>query len=121
MISVLVVDDHPTIRRSLQTLLETVAGIRCVGTAPNGMQAIALAERHLPDVVVMDVSMSGSDGIDATVRIRDRWPRTKVIALADWGSARLRARALDAGASAHLLKDCDPDVLLGAIRTAAAS
>ena len=97
----LVVDDNPAVRGSIERFLRTVAGIECVGSALDGAQAIALAERHQPDVVVM----TRGDSVDAAIQIRNRWPQIKVVVLADWVSARLRV---------------DPDVLLGAIQTAAA-
>jgi len=119
VIRVLVVDDHPAVRRSLEQFLGGVADIDCVATAPDGVTAVSLCAEHAPDVVVMDISMPGMDGIAATASIRETHPASSVIVFTGWGSPELRARAAAAGAAAYLLKDDEPEALLLAIRQAA--
>jgi len=119
VIRVLVVDDHPAVRRSLEQYLGGVADIDCVATAPDGAAAISLCADHAPDVVVMDISMPGMDGIEATASISENHPTSSVVIFTGWGSPELRARAVAAGAAAFLLKDGEPEALLLAIRQAA--
>lgn len=117
----LVVDDHPLVRRSVEQLLAGIEGIECVATATNGGDAVARAHELAPDVVVMDVSMGTLDGIAATIFIGVIQPETKVVVFTGWGSAALRTRALRAGAVAFVMKDDEPEALVAAIRSAAAA
>jgi DNA-binding NarL/FixJ family response regulator len=119
MIRVLVLANHPAIRESLRSVLDAMAGIECVGAASTGLITSGLADCEQPDVVVIDVSMSNGDGIGALARIRTQWPGTSAVTLSGWRSSELERRLLDAGASAYVLKDGDPELLLDAIRAAA--
>jgi DNA-binding NarL/FixJ family response regulator len=120
MIRILVVDDHPTIRHNLADMLHNTPGMTCIAHASNGPNALELTARHTPDIVIMDISMPHHDGIAATAHIHNRHPNTKIIALADWQNTQLQRQAHNAGATTHLLQGTDPDLLLQAIRNAAA-
>jgi DNA-binding NarL/FixJ family response regulator len=121
VIRVLLADDHPSVRHALEGLLAGLHDIEWVASAINGADAIELAYRHTPDVVVMDVAMPILDGIAATILIRARHPNTRVVIFSGSGSSDRRAQATIAGASAYLLKDESPETLLTAIRSAATS
>lgn len=119
-IHVVVVDDHSVIRMGLRTLLdEGGADFRLVGEAADGVTALRLIADLQPDVVLMDVRMPGMDGIAAVERIRRDWPQVAVLILTTYDEDDALIRGLQAGAYGYLLKDCDLEVLLTAIRTAA--
>ena len=116
---VLLVDDHAVVRHGLTALL-TGAGVDIVGALEDGALAEAAVRELEPDLVLMDLSMPGTDGIDATRAVLAARPETKVIILTSFAEhARLHA-ALEAGAVGYLLKDAEPDDILRALRDAAA-
>ncbi len=121
---VFLVDDHAIVRSGVRGYLELAGGITVTGEAAAGQQAIdALAVLEpsgtLPDVVLMDLVMPGMDGIEATRRIKARWPGIEVVAVTSFADqAKVRA-ALQAGAAGYLLKDADADQVAAAIRAAA--
>jgi len=119
MTSVLLVDDHPLVRAGLRTLIATSDDIEMVGEAGGGEQAVAMAGALEPDVVLMDLSMPGMDGIEATRLILDAHPQIRVVVLTSFADEERVADALAAGAVGYLLKDCDARDLLAAIRSAA--
>ena len=118
-IRILVADDHALLRRGLVNLLKYQKDFSVVGEACNGEEAIELASRLEPDVVVMDLSMPVMDGVEATQRIHENQPDTHILILTTFGTSIDVARAVRAGASGALVKDSDDDELLSAIRTAA--
>lgn len=119
MINVFVVDDHHLVRAGLIGLLESVAGIAVVGQAPDGAHALEAIRRGQPDVVLMDISMPGLDGITTTRALVGEFPELKIVALTSFAD-RTRVRdMLSAGAVGYLLKDCEPDQLIGAVLAAA--
>ena len=120
MIRVLLVDDQQLIRAGLRMLCDAEADLEVVGEAGNGREAIALAARLAPDVVVMDLRMPGVDGISATSRILAERPATRVLVLTTFGDDDHLYPALTAGACGFLLKDAPPTELLDGIRRAAA-
>ncbi|MGA5304722.1 response regulator [Nucisporomicrobium flavum] len=120
MIRVLLVDDQPLIRAGLRMLCEAEADLTVVGEAANGRDAIELAARLTPDVIVMDLRMPGVDGITATGRILAARPATRVLVLTTFGDDDHLYPALTAGACGFLLKDAPPEELLDGIRRAAA-
>ncbi|GAB3840104.1 response regulator transcription factor [Micromonospora andamanensis] len=120
MIRVLLVDDQHLIRAGLRMLCEAQPDIEVVGEADNGRDAIALAARLVPDVVVMDLRMPGVDGISATTRILADRPGARVLVLTTFGDDDHLYPALTAGACGFLLKDAPPTDLLDGVRRAAA-
>jgi DNA-binding NarL/FixJ family response regulator len=116
-ITVLVVDDHPGFRRALEGLLRDTPDLDLVGSARGGEEAVALAARVRPRVVVMDLAMPGLNGVEATRRVLAQVHPPTVVALS--GSRELMRDALAAGAAVTLLKDVDPAELLDLIRSAA--
>ncbi|MBB5867147.1 DNA-binding NarL/FixJ family response regulator [Allocatelliglobosispora scoriae] len=120
MIRVLIADDQALLRGSFRVLVETDPGLTVVGEAGTGAEAVALAERHRPDVVLMDVRMPELDGIGATRRISAVLPETRVLILTTFDLDEYVYAALRAGASGFLLKDTPPAELLAAIRVVAA-
>jgi DNA-binding NarL/FixJ family response regulator len=119
MISVLVVDDHHLVRAGLIGLLDSVSDIDVVGEAPDGGPALEAIRRRQPDVVLMDISMPGLDGIRTTRALITEYPDLKVVALTSFADQTRVREMLSAGAVGYLLKDCEPDQLIGAIRAAA--
>ncbi len=117
-ISVLIVDDHPVVRRGLRTFLELHEDVRIVAEASNGSDAVSLAEELVPDVVLMDLVLPDLDGIEATRRIRAVSPSTSVIVLTSFAEDDKVFPAIKAGATAYLLKDAEPQQLVEAVRLA---
>jgi DNA-binding NarL/FixJ family response regulator len=119
VIRVLLADDHPFLRAGLEQLLASAPDVTVVGSAADGEEAIALAAERRPDVVLMDIEMPGTDGIEATRRILAAEPGTRVVVLTSFSDRRRIFDALDAGAIGYLLKDADPDDLFRGLRAAA--
>jgi DNA-binding NarL/FixJ family response regulator len=117
--TVLVVDDQPLIREGNILVLDSAEEIRIVGEAGSGEQAVRLVNELHPDVVLMDVRMPGIGGLEATRRITHRQPASRVIVLTTFDLDEYAFGALDAGASAFLLKTATPDSLVKAVRTVA--
>ncbi len=117
-IRVLLVDDHTMLRRGLATFLKIYDDLILVGEAATGEAAIQLCGRLLPDVVLMDLVMSGMDGLEATRVIHQQFPTVRVIALTSFNEEGLVQNALQAGAISYLLKDVSADELAKAIRAA---
>jgi two-component system, NarL family, response regulator LiaR len=117
-IRVMLVDDHTMVRRGLATFLLVFDDMELVGEADNGLQAIQLAAKLLPDVILMDMVMPGMDGAAATRAIRQQFPQMQVIVLTSFKEGELIKNALDAGAIGYLLKDVSADELARAIRAA---
>ena len=104
-LSLILADDHALVRAGIRTLLEKLEGIQIVGEAGDGRETLALVEKHQPNVVVMDISMPGLNGLDTTVRIVRDHPRTKVLILSMHTAEDYVLQALRAGATGYLLKD----------------
>lgn len=117
MIKVILVDDHDLVRGGIKRLLEDVQDINVIAEADNGETAIELARRMQPDVVLMDVSMPGIGGLEATRRITLSSPDTKVIAVTVYGDNPFPACLIDAGASGYITKGSDITEITSAIRT----
>jgi DNA-binding NarL/FixJ family response regulator len=118
-VSVLLADDQPLLRRGFRMILDAEDDITVVGEAGDGEQAIDLARRLIPDVVLMDVRMPGTDGIEATRRITTE-TAVRVLVLTTFDLDEYAFGALRAGASGFLLKDVRPAELVQAIATVAA-
>lgn len=117
VIRVVVVDDHVVVRSGLEQLLATTDDIRLVGTANNGLEAIDLVAATDPDVVLMDLSMPELDGVEATRRISDRFPRSRVLVLTSFSDQSRILDALAAGADGYLLKHAEPEEIAAGIRS----
>ncbi len=119
-IRVLIVDDHVIVREGLQILLSEEPGFDVVGMAGESDSALALAKKHKPDVVLMDLVMPGLDGIETTRQILSAVPSTHVLVLTTFADDQRVRDAIQAGAIGYLLKDVLKAELLTAIRSAAA-
>ena len=117
-IRVMVVDDHPMVRRGLATFLMVFDDLELAGEAAGGEAAIQLCAQILPDVVLMDMVMPDMDGATTTRAIRQQFPTVQVIALTSFKEAELVQNVLEAGAIGYLLKDVSADELAHAIRAA---
>jgi len=102
---VLLADDHALVRAGMRSLLRDIEGVAVVGEAADGGQALALAERERPDVVLLDIAMKGMNGLEAAARFRELHPGIKVIILSMHASEEYVLQALRAGAAAYLIKD----------------
>jgi len=119
MTTVLLVDDHRLVRAGLAALLAATEDIEVVGEASDGRQAVELAARLHPDVVLMDLSMPVLDGVAATRSIVAEAPGTHVVVLTSFADHHRVTDAVAAGAVGYLLKDCDPRDVVTAVRSAA--
>jgi DNA-binding NarL/FixJ family response regulator len=115
-IRVVIADDHAIIRDGVAALIDVEPDIELVGTASDGLEAIKLVEKTLPDVVVTDIMMPGLNGIEATERIRNSHPNTQVIILSIRSTASDIVRSLRAGARGYLLKESAGSDIANAIR-----
>jgi DNA-binding NarL/FixJ family response regulator len=118
---IMVADDHTIVREGLCALLQNEADIEVVGQAASGAQAIALARELRPDVIVMDISMPDTNGIDATRQITGEFADIRVLALSMESDRRSIVEVLKAGATGYVLKDVAFSELASAIRTVAAN
>lgn len=118
MPEILVVDDHGIVREGLIALLEKQDGVRVVGAAASGQEAILAAQRLKPDIIIMDLVLPDMNGIDATERILKFLPKARVIVLSACHTTEHVYRALRAGAVAYVVKDARGDELLHAVRAA---
>ncbi|MFF3766559.1 response regulator [Streptomyces sp. NPDC001922] len=116
-IRVLLVDDHQVVRRGLRTFLEVQDDIEVVGEAADGAEGVECAEELRPDVVLMDVKMPGTDGIEALRQLRARENPARVLIVTSFTEQRTVVPALRAGAAGYVYKDVDPEALAGAIRS----
>jgi DNA-binding NarL/FixJ family response regulator len=119
-ISVVIADDQVLVRAGFRVLVNTAPDLRVVGEAGTGQEAVAVARRARPDVVLMDIRMPKMDGIEATEHILAQPPRPRVMILTTFDLDEYVFAALRAGASGFLLKDTPPEDLLAAIRVIAA-
>ncbi|HTZ18801.1 MAG TPA: response regulator transcription factor [Dissulfurispiraceae bacterium] len=119
-IMVMLAEDHRVMRDGLRHLLDMQENIRVVGVADNGRMAVSLAEKCVPDVIIMDVAMPDLNGVDATRQILERCDKTRILALSMHSDSQFILGIVKAGASGYLLKDCSFEELLQAIRAIAA-
>jgi DNA-binding NarL/FixJ family response regulator len=119
MIRVAVVDDHAIVRNGLVQLLRSDPDLEVVGSAADGEAAVVLCVEHHPDVALMDLSMPGIGGVEATRQITDQAPGVQVVVLTSFVDREHVVDALDAGAIGYLLKDAEPEELIRGIHAAA--
>jgi len=112
---VMLADDHAVVRRGLRTLIEGVPGWEVVAEAADGNETVAKAADARPDILIMDLSMPGLGGVDATIQIRKILPQVEVLILTMHESDRLAGQALRAGARGYLLKGESEDKLMEAL------
>ncbi|MGE5620544.1 MAG: response regulator transcription factor [Sphingomonadaceae bacterium] len=112
-VRILIADDERRSRDGLRALLATCPRVQVVGEAATGLEAVRMVGEHRPEVVVMDARMPLLDGLEATRRIKTKWPNVKVVILTLYST--YRAGALASGADAFLVKGCPAEDLLGAV------
>lgn len=115
-ISVLIADDHTIVRSGVRLLLNAEAEFQVVGEARDGFEALKLAEELHPDVVLMDISMPGMDGMEATRQLKARFPDINILVLTMHRSDEYFFEMLKTGASGYVLKGADPAELIQAVR-----
>jgi DNA-binding NarL/FixJ family response regulator len=118
---ILIADDHEVVRRGLTALLSSRRGWIVCAEASTGRDAVALAEQHRPDIVVMDISMPGLNGVEATRKIRKVLPKTQVVILSIHYSDQLVREIVDSGARAYILKSDASRELLAAVEAVTSS
>ena len=119
MIRVLVADDEPMVRRGVDAVLTMTQDIGVVAEAADGRQAVDLAQRHRPDVAVLDIRMPRVDGLRAAAEIRRTLPATGVVMLTTFGEDDNVLRALGDGAAGFLVKSGEPEELIAGVRAVA--
>jgi two-component system invasion response regulator UvrY len=116
LIKVLLVDDHELVRMGIRRLLQDVNGIKVIGEARSGEEAIRMAKESHPDVILMDVQMPGIGGLEATRKMTRQNNDIKILALTICDDEPYPSRLLQAGAAGYITKGCDPDEMIRAIR-----
>ena len=117
MINVMLVDDHDLVRKGIRRLLDDTQDIKVVAEATDGEQAISQVRKQKPDVILMDISMPGIGGLEATRKITRGMPGMKVIAVTVHDDDPFPARLLEAGAAGYITKGCDIDEIIVAIQS----
>lgn len=115
-IRILLADDHGVLRAGLRAMLETEPGIEVVAEAVDGKEALYLTGEHQPDIVILDIGMPGLDGIEATRKLKERSPQTKVLILSMYEEESLLREAIKAGASGYVIKRAAEEELIAAIQ-----
>jgi NarL family two-component system response regulator LiaR len=118
-ITVLLVDDHEVVRSGVSAFLASQPDFEVVGEAKSGTEAVNLAQKSVPDVVLMDLVMAKMDGVEATRQVKAVSPRTKIVVLTSYHQDEYIFPALQAGAISYILKDVKMDELADALRRAA--
>lgn len=119
-ISIILADDHPIVRRGMQTLLEADPSLSIVGEAGDGLEAIRQVERAQPDVLILDLMMPGLSGLEVLRIVRQRSPRTRVVVLSMHSNNAFVVTALKNGATGYVLKGGEEENLVVAVREAVA-
>lgn len=119
MITVLLADDHPVVRRGLRALLEAEPDFQVVGEAGDGLEAIGVVNSLQPDILVLDLMMGGLNGLEVTRQVRKGSPRTGVVILSMYGTESYVLEALRSGAKGYVLKEATSEELVRAVREVA--
>jgi DNA-binding NarL/FixJ family response regulator len=119
-LTLMLADDHQILRQGLKALLKTEPDFHLVGEASDGLEAVRLAERHQPQVLVLDLMMPGLNGLEVTRQVLRRSPRTRVVVLSMHSDEAYVVEALRSGASAYVLKEFGAEELVRAIRAVVA-
>jgi DNA-binding NarL/FixJ family response regulator len=119
-ITALIVDDHEVVRQGLRLSLSRAPHIRVVGEAADGAEAVGMALRRKPDVVIMDVRMPGVDGLEATRQLAEQLPEVRVILFTAFSERSLVGRGFSSGAKGYVLKEAPHETLVHAIERVAA-
>ncbi len=120
MATILLVDDHPIVRHGVRGVFETVKDLKVIGEASNGLEAISMAQKLHPDVILLDLMMKGISGIEATRQIKKIAPGSGVIIFSMVGTEHYVMEALRAGVGGYILKDTASEELILAVREVAA-
>ncbi len=118
-IRILIVDDHPLFRQGVRLYLESLPGFQSDGEVENGVAALAFLEQRMVDVVLLDLQMPEMDGVETTLRIKEKWSNLKILALTSFNCWERVQPALKAGANGYVLKSIRPEELAVAIRAVA--
>ena len=119
MIRILITDDHAIVRSGLKQLFAQISDFQVVGEAANGAELLAQLRELAVDLVLLDFDMPGISGADLIARVRSHYPQLPLLVLSMHNEAHLALRALKAGATGYITKDCNLDILLPAIRQVA--
>ncbi|MCB0639892.1 MAG: response regulator transcription factor [Lewinella sp.] len=117
MINILITDDHQLVIDGLQLMLSSETDLHCVATATDGAQALAVLARQSIDVILLDINMPGTNGVEACKRIHQDFPEVKILILSMLKEASLIKLLLRSGATGYLLKNAGKDEVIRAIRT----
>lgn len=115
-IRILIVDDHAVVRTGLRSMIDTQPDMNVVAEAATGREAVELFREYRPDIVLMDLRMPGTSGVEATALIREQFPSARIIVLTTYDGDEIIYRALQAGARAYLLKDIPKAEFLESVR-----
>ena len=118
-IRVLLVEDHTLVRAGIRELLRNLDGIEVVAEASNGREALELVEKHMPNVVLMDIAMRGMNGLEVAERVIKQYPRVHVVVLSQYTDEEYVRQSLHIGANGYIPKDAATSELEIAIRAAA--
>jgi len=116
MIDILIVDDHAIVREGLQAILKLEEGISVVGMAKNGAEALKVVTSHKVDVIILDISLPGRNGLEIIKEVKKVQPNVRIIMLSVYPEDRFAIRAFKAGASGYLTKEMAPEMIVEAIR-----
>src|SRR6202049_2351173 len=119
-LSIILADDHPLVQRGMRAVLEREPDFSIVGMAADGLETVRLTERLKPDILVLDLMMTGLSALEALRILRERSPRTRIVILSMHSSSAFIAQALQNGAIGYVLKGCNEEDLVRAVREAAA-
>jgi DNA-binding NarL/FixJ family response regulator len=119
-VRLLIADDHVVVRAGLKSLLADVQDVQIVAEATNGEEAVRLARRHRPDVIMLDVRMPGADGLAVLGQLRTELPDAAVVMFSSYDNPTYIARAVALGAAGYLVKSASRDEIVAAVRQAAA-